>query len=38
MSLLSRRILKMIGLLEGTPNTVETKQLDELSIQIKEKK
>lgn len=30
--------LKMIGLLEGTPNTVETKQLDELSIQIKEKK
>jgi aspartyl-tRNA synthetase len=30
--------LKMVGLLEGTPNTVETKQLDELSIQIKEKK
>ena len=30
--------LKMIGLLEGTPNTVDTKQLDELSIQIKEKK
>jgi aspartyl-tRNA synthetase len=30
--------LKMIGLLEGTPNTVEPKQLDELSIQIKEKK
>ena len=30
--------LKMIGLLEGTPNTVEAKQLDELSIQIKEKK
>ena len=30
--------LKMIGLLEGTPNIVETKQLDELSIQIKEKK
>ena len=30
--------LKMVGLLEGTPNTVETKQLDELSIQLKEKK
>jgi aspartyl-tRNA synthetase len=30
--------LKMVGLLEGTPNTVETKQLDELSIQVKEKK
>lgn len=30
--------LKMVGLLEGTPNTVESKQLDELSIQVKEKK
>jgi aspartyl-tRNA synthetase len=30
--------LKMIGLLEGTPNTVEEKQLNELSIQIKEQK
>ncbi len=30
--------LKMVGLLEGTPNTVEAKQLDELSIQVKEKK
>ncbi|MBM3909655.1 MAG: aspartate--tRNA ligase [Firmicutes bacterium] len=30
--------LKMVGLLEGTPNTVETKQIDELSIQVKEKK
>lgn len=30
--------LKMVGLLEGTPNTVENKQLDELSIQVKEKK
>lgn len=30
--------LKMVGLLEGTPNQVETKQLDELSIQIKELK
>ena len=30
--------LKMVGLLEGTPNTVEKKQLDELSIQVKEKK
>ncbi|MEY3431394.1 MAG: hypothetical protein RIS53_292, partial [Bacillota bacterium] len=27
-----------VGLLEGTPNTVEAKQLDELSIQVKEKK
>jgi aspartyl-tRNA synthetase len=30
--------LKMVGLLEGTPNQVEAKQLDELSIQIKELK
>ncbi len=30
--------LKMIGLLEGTPNQVDKKQLDELSIQIKEQK
>jgi aspartyl-tRNA synthetase len=28
--------LKMIGLLEGTPNDVDAKQLDELAIKIKE--
>jgi aspartyl-tRNA synthetase len=30
--------LKMVGLLEGTPNTVEPSQLNDLSIQIKESK
>jgi aspartyl-tRNA synthetase len=30
--------LKMVGPLEKTPNTVETSQLDELSLQIKEPK
>ncbi|MGA0097534.1 MAG: aspartate--tRNA ligase [Bacilli bacterium] len=30
--------LKMVGLLEGTPNTVDAKQLEELSLIIKEKK
>jgi aspartyl-tRNA synthetase len=30
--------LKMVGLLEGTPNRVESSQLDDLSLQIKEPK